>query len=116
MQRLAQVGAGGFRIQIRPEGLHRLFAVDAMLGRERQQLDDGGGAVSLPGGGRDFDTIDADRKAAEQLQRNFHIMPLSDQARSRPGMSRKCHVEKMSVPAFPPAAAKAGSGNAGGTA
>ena len=45
-----EVVGGGSGIEVGPEGLHDLLAVEAVAGREREQLNETGGLAQAPSG------------------------------------------------------------------
>ncbi len=48
MQRLVEVVGGGQRVLVRPQDVHQLLAMEAMAGRQGQQLDDMGRLGEAP--------------------------------------------------------------------
>ena len=66
MQRFAQIIAGGDGIEIWPQSLHRLLAMQAMAGREREQLDELARLSQPPGGIRNRHPIDGCGEPVQQ--------------------------------------------------
>ena len=66
IDRLMEVVRGCGRLEIPPQDVHRLLAVEAMPPRERQQLHQLAGLLQPPGGVRDRDAFDRRGEAAEE--------------------------------------------------
>lgn len=67
MQRLAQVGAGGLRIEVGPQDAHDLLAVQPVRRRQGEQLDQRGRLAPVPRRVGDGATVHNHAKRPEQL-------------------------------------------------
>ena len=102
MDRLAQVRARRLAVEVGPEHIHELLAMQPVRGREREQLDERGGAVTRPVRRGNGLAVEDHRKASEQLDEN---------AQTRTKMSEmKRPPERLNA-----VADRGASGNAGGT-
>ena len=71
MQRLAKVGARGFRIALRPERFHDLRPMHAVSRSKREQLHHVRRATAPPRVTRDGGAVYRDREPAEKLDRHL---------------------------------------------
>jgi hypothetical protein len=63
---LAQVPTPGFGIELRPEGVDGVLAVESVSGREREELDQVGASSMPPPIRRDRAAVDLCSEAAEE--------------------------------------------------
>jgi hypothetical protein len=66
VHRLVQVVRGRGQAAVTPQHVHRLLAMEPVLGREREQLDELSCLLQAPGRLGDGDAVDGRREAAEQ--------------------------------------------------
>ena len=91
VSRLAQVGRPRLRLELRPQGIDHFISSQTLAWLQAQELHQLRGAQAGPSLGRQFDTVDGDRKAAKDE---------GVEARERPGLIRQwCGVHTAECPA-----------------